>query len=111
MEERNMKKVLSLLFAVLLIVGSISGCADSGSGASAYRSLYSADAVSYTHLDVYKRQATPYALFASKSLRNCSNWSIVIDDFILFFLLVFYSSIFVHAPLLKRMKKKTSLMY
>ena len=46
-----MKKVLSLLFAVLLIVGSISGCADSGSGASAYRSLYSADVSTLNYLN------------------------------------------------------------
>ena len=46
-----MKKVLSLLFAVLLIVGSVSGCADSGSGTSAYRSLYSADVSTLNYLN------------------------------------------------------------
>ncbi len=46
-----MKKVLSLLFAVLLIVASVSGCADSGSGTSAYRSLYSADVSTLNYLN------------------------------------------------------------
>lgn len=46
-----MKKVLSLLFAILLIVGSVSGCADSGSGTSAYRSLYSADVSTLNYLN------------------------------------------------------------
>ena len=46
-----MKKVLSLLFAVLLIVGSVSGCADSGSGTSAYRSLYNADVSTLNYLN------------------------------------------------------------
>lgn len=47
-----MKKGLSLLLAIVLIAGSLAGCADSGSGSkTAFRSLYSSDVSTLNYLN------------------------------------------------------------
>ena len=54
-----MKKIASLLAAVMLLTATLAGCGNSGSGSST-TDTSSASSVSYTHLDVYKRQPFVY---------------------------------------------------
>ena len=50
-----MKKILALLMTFILIIG-LAGCGSAGAGGNEETELDVFMTVSYTHLDVYKRQ-------------------------------------------------------